>query len=199
MNHLEREKKLKNRYFAMRHGQSKANYRNIIVSSIENDRRGSYGLSDLGRKQALISARDSGLPVGTVIYSSDFSRAEQTAKIVREQLEAPAVHVAEALRERYFGDWEGSSTGNYELVWAADKLDADHGDNNVEPASAVLGRATALIIKLEAVYSDNDILLVSHGDTLQILQAAFRKMGPAEHRSIPHLKTAEIRLLHLSP
>jgi glucosyl-3-phosphoglycerate phosphatase len=155
-------------------------------------------LSAPGREQALISARDSGLPVSTVIYSSDFSRAAETAEIVREQLGAPAIHVAEALRERRFGDWEGSSTSNYELVWAADKLDADHSDNNVEPASAVLGRAIALITKLEAEYSDSDILLVSHGDTLQILQAGFRKMSPAEHRSIPHLKTAEIRRLRLA-
>jgi broad specificity phosphatase PhoE len=199
VNHLEREKKLNNRYFAMRHGQSKANSRNIIVSSIENDRRGDYGLSVLGREQAVISARDSGLPVSTVIFSSDFSRAEETAGIVRGQLGAPAIHVTEALRERRFGDWEGSSTSNYELVWAADKLDVDHSDNNVEPVSAVLGRATALIIELEATYSDSDILLVSHGDTLQILQTAFRKMSPAEHRSVPHLETAEIRRLRLAP
>jgi hypothetical protein len=38
---------------------------------------------------------------------------------------------------------------------------------------------------------------VSHGDTLQILQAGFLRMSPSRHRSLPHLAPAEIRQLHL--
>jgi broad specificity phosphatase PhoE len=40
-------------------------------------------------------------------------------------------------------------------------------------------------------------VLVSHGDTLQILQAAFLRMSPTRHRSLPGLETAEIRRLRL--
>jgi broad specificity phosphatase PhoE len=61
----------------------------------------------------------------------------------------------------------------------------------------VLDRVTALIADLERRYSGRDILLVSHGDTLQILQAGFLRMDPARHRSVPHLATAEIRPLRL--
>jgi probable phosphoglycerate mutase len=61
----------------------------------------------------------------------------------------------------------------------------------------VLDRATALIADLERRYSGRDILLVSHGDTLQILQAGFLRMDPARHRQVPHLETAEIRQLDL--
>ena len=49
MNHLSGADRLANRYRVMRHGQSKANEAGVIVSKIENDRRGDYGLSDLGR------------------------------------------------------------------------------------------------------------------------------------------------------
>ena len=49
---------------------------------------------------------------------------------------------------------------------------------HVESVSAVLARATAFIIALEQRYSGRDILLVSHGDTLQILQAGFLRMNP---------------------
>ena len=110
MNHLSGVDHLANRFSIMRHGQSKANARGIIVSRIENDRRGDYGLSELGRQQALAAARGCGLPGNTVIYSSDFSRAWQTAEIVRAQLGALEIVIAEALRERRFGDWEGSAT-----------------------------------------------------------------------------------------
>ena len=197
MNHLSGVDHLANRFSIMRHGQSKANARGIIVSRIENDQRGDYGLSELGRQQALAAARGCGLPGNTVICSSDFSRARQTAEIVRAHLGAPEVVIAEALRERCFGDWEGSATGNYAWVWAADETNPGYAGGNVEPAGAVLDRSTAFIVDLERRYSGRHILLVSHGDTLQILQAGFLRMNPSQHRSLPELKTAEIRQLRL--
>ena len=141
--------------------------------------------------------RAAACPRNTVIYSSDFCRARQTAEIVRAQLGAPEIVIAEGLRERRFGHWEGSATGNYAHVWAADKTDPVHADGNVEPAAGVLDRATALIAQLERHHCGRDILLVSHGDTLQILQAGFSGVDPSKHRLLPHLAMAEIRPLHL--
>ena len=198
MNHLSGLDRLANRFSVMRHGQSKANVAGLIVSRVEQDRRGDYGLSELGRKQALAAALDCGLPGDTVICSSDFSRARQTAQIVAAQLGAAEVAIAQALRERSFGDWEGSATENYERVWAADATDPDHADGNVEPVAAVLDRTSALVVELERRYSGRDILLVSHGDPLQILQAGFLRIAPSRHRSLPALGTAEIRPLRLA-
>jgi glucosyl-3-phosphoglycerate phosphatase len=197
MNHLSGVDRLANRFSIMRHGQSKANARGIIVSCIANDRRGDYGLSEPGRQQALAAARGCCLPGNTVICSSDFSRARQTAEIVRAHLGTPEVVITEALRERCFGDWEGSATGNYARVWAADAANAYQAGGNVEPAAAVLDRVTAFVVDLERRYSVRDILLVSHGDTLQILRAGFLRMNPSQHRNLPELETAEIRQLHL--
>ena len=198
VNHLSGIDRLRNRFRVMRHGQSKANVAGIIVSRIESDRRGDYGLSELGRRQALAAAQGSGLPGDTVICSSDFSRARQTAEIVRTELGAPKVVIAEGLRERCFGDWEGSSNANYARVWAADETNPDDAGGNVEPAAAVLDRMTALIVDLDQRYAGRDILLVSHGDPLQILQAGFVRIGPSRHRRLPALETAEIRRLRLA-
>jgi probable phosphoglycerate mutase len=198
MNHLSAVHRLANRFSVMRHGQSKANAFGLIVSCIDNDRRADYGLSALGRDQALAAARGCGLPRDTMIFSSDFSRARQTAEIVRAQLGAVEVAIAAALRERCFGDWEGSPTSNYARVWAADETDPDHASGNVESASAVLDRTTALIVDLERRYSGRDILLVSHGDPLQILQAGFLRIDPSRHRNLPSIQTAEIRRLRLA-
>jgi probable phosphoglycerate mutase len=198
MNHLSGADRLANRFSVMRHGQSKANAAGIIVSCIDNDRRGDYGLTELGRRQALAAARSCGLPRDTVICSSDFSRARQTAEIVQAHLGAADVAIAEALRERCFGEWEGTVTGNYARVWAADETDPDHADGDVEPAAAVLDRTSALVMDLERRYSGRAILLVSHGDPLQILQAGFLRIDPSRHRSLPALGTAEIRPLRLA-
>ena len=195
--HLSGVDHLTNTFSIMRHGQSKANVAGVIVSCIENDLRGDYGLSELGRAQALEAAQACGLSSGTVIFSSDFSRARQTAEIVRAHLDAPEVNLVTALRERCFGDWEGSSTDNYARVWAADETDSNQVGSGVEPVAAVLDRTTALIVDLDRRYSGRHILLVSHGDTLQILQAAFLRLSPTRHRRLPALRTAEIRQLHL--
>jgi probable phosphoglycerate mutase len=201
VNHLSGAERLANRYSVMRHGQSKANVAGVIVSSIVRDRGGDFGLSELGRKQSRAAARGSGLTADTVICSSDFSRARQTAEIVRGSLGAREVIVAPELRERYFGDWDGSGSANYARVWAADQPEAGQpgagDDHGVESAAAVLDRATAFVADLERRFSGRDILLVSHGDTLQILQAGFLRRDPSAHRGVPHLETAEIRRLGL--
>ena len=93
----------------------------------------------------------------------------------------------------------GTGVANYSRVWAADQADAGHPAGGVEPADAVLERATALVTELERRFADRDILLVSHGDTLQILQAGFQRVAATSHRSLPHLGTAEIRPLSLAP
>jgi broad specificity phosphatase PhoE len=208
MNHLSGVDRLANRFRVMRHGQSKANEAGVIVSRIETDRRGDFGLSELGVRQARAAAAACGLPADTVICSSDFSRARQTAQIVRDCLGAEAVIIAAGLRERCFGDLEGSPVGNYARVWAADeaaRCQAENGQahsahihRGVESAAAVLDRATAVVADLERRYAGRDILLVSHGDTLQILQTGFLRLDPSGHRRLPHLRTAEIRELRLS-
>jgi len=197
MNHLSGVDRLANKFSIMRHAESKANAGGIIVSCIENDRKSDYGLTEHGRQQALAAAQDCGLHEDTVICSSDFSRAKQTAEVVRAHLGAPEVVIAEALRERHFAHWEGSATGNYARVWAADETDPSHADGSVEPAADVLDRVSAFIVQLERQHCGRHILLVSHGDTLQILQAGFSGVDPSRHRSLPHLALAEIRQLRL--
>src|SRR5262249_32282974 len=152
-NHLSGSDHLANRYHAMRHGQSKANEAGVIVSRIDTDRGGDYGLSERGLLQVHATGQACTLSADTVICSSDFSRARQPAEIMREPLGAPGIIVTEALRERSFGDLEGTPVANYARVWTADGANGDQGRDGVEPAAAVLDRATALVADLERRYS----------------------------------------------
>lgn len=198
MNSLRSVSYLRNRYYVMRHGQSKANLLKIIVSHPENGLKDEYALTDLGKEQARESAKQSLLTADTVIYSSDFSRALQTAKIVREILGAEPVHVTKLLRERHFGDWEKKDHKHYHGVWHFDQHNADHEKEGVESVNSVLDRMTNLILQLEKEYQNKNILLVSHGDCLQILQTGFQKIDSSKHRSLTHLKMAEIREMILA-
>lgn len=194
---LSRAGRLVNRYRAVRHGQSKANASGIIVSGIERDRRGDFGLTELGQEQVLAAADGTSLPAGPLICSSGFARARQTAEIIRGRLAGPPVEVAAALGERFFGDLDGGPVSQYARVWAADEAGAGL-PAGVEPAAAVLARMAGFVAELERRWTGRDILLVSHGDPLQILQAGLLGLDPARHRTVPHLDTAEIRRLHLT-
>ncbi len=199
MNHLLRHDTLRNRFFAMRHGESEANARDLIVSAPAAG-VADYGLSERGREQA--AAALAGCPLAgadTLIVSSDFKRALETAHIVHALLgcRSPVVP-RQTLRERFFGEWEKTSARNYERVWQADRRDADHAEHGVEPANAVMDRATRTVTELDAAHAGRTVLLVAHGDVLQILQCAFHALPATRHRDVAHLATAEIRELLLS-
>ena len=198
MNHLSGLDRLANRFSIMRHGQSKANARGLIVSRIENDRRGDYGLSELWTASRRSRWRGAAACPGTRSFAHRTSRAHGKRRrscartLARRRLSSRRPSAGGAS-----GDWEASATGNYAQVWAADETNPCYASGNVEPTTAVLDRSTAFIVDLERRYSGRDILLFSHGDTLQILQAGFLRMNPSQHRSLPELKNAEIRRLRL--
>ena len=199
MNHLLNLEKLANRYFVMRHGQSLANLQQVIVSCPQNG-VDAYGLSEQGMMQVRESVQSSsGLDSSLLIVSSDFRRARESAEIVRELLGSTNPLLFDPrLRERNFGEWELTPDSAYPLIWAGDEFNPDNEDNGVESPNQVMQRVTAMVLEYEANHSGATILLVSHGDALQILQAAFSKQHASEHRHQLHLETAEIRELSLS-
>jgi broad specificity phosphatase PhoE len=203
---------LRHRYYALRHGQSLANVAHIIssdpaIATVE------HGLSETGWEQAREAAdavcdeaRAHGLDVA--IISSDFKRAWQTAQSVRAGCLAAGVPVwppgdvwpTLALRERSFGELSGGSDDRYEDVWVKDARSAEHVEYGVESIRSVLARARGVVQHLEAssVLDPNRrwmVVLVAHGDVLQILQTAFARVDVTRHRSLEHLPTATLRAL----
>ncbi len=53
----------------------------------------------------------------------------------------------------------------------------------------------SLVRELTQRHPGADVVLVAHGDVLQITQAWTAGPPPAEHRSLPHLGKAELRRL----
>ena len=185
------------------------------------------------------------------LVSSDFKRAVETAETVRKtllllqqqqqtmddddaststiQIQIPPIVFDTRLRERDFGDWDGTSDDNYEAVWKDDAVNASHTVCGVESVNAVMRRSTACVLdywmntlsKKNPVDVEKDnsnsssnitrhgggtktatttttmIVLVAHGDVLQILQTAFLKRDGKYHRSVEHLETAQLRKLEL--
>jgi probable phosphoglycerate mutase len=180
----------------MRHGQSLANLEKIIVSHPQNG-IDDYGLNEQGIIQVRESVQsDPRLGSHLLIVSSDFKRARQSAEIAHELLGCTnPLCLDERLRERNFGEWELTPDSAYPMVWARDEIDPDNVDKGVESPNQVMQRVSALVYEFEQTHSGATILMVSHGDALQILQTAFSKQDASNHRRQQHLQTAEIRRL----
>lgn len=239
---------LQNKFFALRHGQSLANVAGIIssdptISTIE------HGLSDVGKDQVATNAQafvdnfhakqSQDRYEGVAIFSSDFTRARETASIFADTIfgaNIPLYHSNEdkqqdedkndsrvkhelRLRERFFGDFNGQSDKHYQDVWDVDWKDPNHTEYNVESVNSVVERTSRLILDLEHELNENNdnaskngivsankkqkqkpyqIILVAHGDVLQIMQTAFLKKDGSVHRSLEHLETASVRELKLA-
>lgn len=188
---------LRNQYFALRHGESLANVAGIIVSDPRRGALPQFGLSDRGRAQVAESVRPwrPALRGKLLICTSPFSRTRETAAIANEAL-GGEVHEFSELRERFFGELEGTSTLGYKVIWTRDALTPTHHQSGVESVIEVRTRLVYLITEFEERYADRQIVLVSHGDPLQILQTVFDGLDPSEHRAVPPLQTAELRPLN---
>lgn len=220
---LEYEAGLQNNYFALRHGQSKANVAKIIASNPEVA-CSQYGLSPLGQEQARAAGRDvvscylseqekgSGFS-GICLLASDLLRAKETAEAVAAAIQnhndstsgssiqiplyQEQVIIETRLRERGFGEWDLTSDDNYNEVWKDDVVDPTHTLCGVESVNSVMDRVTECVLDWDDSLENYMIVCVAHGDVLQILQTSFSKLDGSKHRTLEHLETARLRKLEL--
>lgn len=182
-----------NRFILLRHGESLANVSGIIVADPANG-VSKYGLSAEGFRQAVAAAKSiAGDTVGDccVVVSSDFKRANETAAAVAARLGVP-VETDTRLRERSFGDFETQPVKHYADVWAADARNDKHWleSHAVEHVDSVFARVTACVKQYDEMHYATTLIIVAHGDVLQILQTAFSGLEPRRHREVPHMATA---------
>jgi broad specificity phosphatase PhoE len=207
INHLSDIVNLRNQYFAVRHGESEANIAHLISSNPQIGST-SHGLSPNGRSQVVENTKlflqHNPSNNSYVIMSSDFSRARETADILASNLsnsntDKIIVQLDKRLRERFFGIYDHTSDENYNIIWKNDEENPLKNLNDqVETVESVRERTTALIKELEDKYENQTIFLVSHGDSLQILQTAFERIPNAnQQRYLKHIERAEFRPLIL--
>jgi probable phosphoglycerate mutase len=181
----------------MRHGESEANVLGILVGDPRRGREG-FGLTDLGRRQAVEAAAvfkksHSSLLDGTEIVASDFRRVRETAELMAEGLgNFVSVSLSKGLRERSFGELEGK---DYRTMAAlletvgSEELISRYG---CEPLEVAQNRVVGVIRDLEEKYHNRTLILVSHADPIQLLMTAFAGLEVSEYERIIALDYAEI-------
>ena len=158
------------RILALRHGETAWNRDTRIQGQLD------IGLNDRGRAQAVALAealRDESI---TAIYSSDLSRARETAEAVAAVSGAPLT-LDIALRERAFGVFEGHTWAEIEANWPEDsqrwrKRDLNFAPGGGESLPVLFDRCVAAVERLAAVHPGETIAIVAHGGVMDCLYRA---------------------------
>lgn len=146
----------------VRHGQSTWNAERRIQGQLDPP------LSELGRAQANRVAERLARERWDVLYSSDLSRARQTAEAIARRVGLP-VRTDPDLREQGQGKREGM------LLEDANRLypDPDAPEVGRETHEALRKRAVAVFQKIRDAHPGGRILVVAHGALMaSFLQAA---------------------------
>ncbi|PON66233.1 Histidine phosphatase [Parasponia andersonii] len=148
---------LRNRCWVLRHGKSIPNEKGPIVSSME--------------------LKENNIPLEKVrICYSPFSRTTHTAEVVASVLNIPfegaQCKVMEDLRERYFGpSFELEPHDKFaQEICALHEKDPSTRPEGGESVYDIVARLIRALATIEAQSKGCTILIVSHGDPLQILQ-----------------------------
>lgn len=158
------------RVLAIRHGETAWNVATRIQGQLD------IGLNETGRWQAGQLAevlRAEGL---AAVYSSDLSRAFDTAALTAARAGLP-VQVDEGLRERHFGRFEGLTFHEIAERWPEDserwrRRDPAFAPPGGESLTAFYARCVGAAERLAGAHPGQSIALVAHGGVLDCLYRA---------------------------
>lgn len=139
-------------------------------------------LSDIGREQARRLAAIFPIVHASyrpdVLYSSDLSRAVETARILAPAIGAPVHHQTQAFRERGYGSWEGKSRTECAALWPGHSRPHDG-----EAWPDVFRRMTNGLADVLKNHPDAEsIMIVGHGASLKALIANALYPGLNHHQ-----------------
>lgn len=158
------------RIIAIRHGETAWNVDTRIQGQLD------IGLNETGRQQARRVARAlTGEPI-QAIYSSDLSRAWDTARAIADAT-GQTLQAHAGLRERGFGVFQGKTYAEIEAAWPDQarrwrKRDPQWAPEGGESLLDVRERITRTAAELAARHLGEQIVLVAHGGVMDALYRA---------------------------
>jgi 2,3-bisphosphoglycerate-dependent phosphoglycerate mutase len=162
------------RLIAVRHGETAWNVDTRLQGQLD------IPLNQRGREQARLAAATLVEDAPDVIYSSDLSRALETAQAVAALSGQPIV-TDTGLRERHFGRWEGHTYAEVEQRWPVEseswrRRDPDFGPPDGETLQGFFERCVATLTRIASAHSGQTVLLVAHGGVLDCFYRAATRL-----------------------
>jgi broad specificity phosphatase PhoE len=146
----------------VRHGESEGNVTRIFTTTPVT-----LALTELGRKQAREAAAViESISNPRIVIASPYVRARDTGAIIAEVLNLP-FEIREGLHERETGEFAGKP---YESILEAEGYDPSQPWTWVPPGGEsyehVRARVGPILDELAARFSEDDVVVVSHGGVM---------------------------------
>jgi probable phosphoglycerate mutase len=182
------------RILAIRHGETAWNVDTRIQGHLDVD------LNDQGRWQAQRLAQSLAQRDAIHhIYSSDLSRAHNTAQAIAQATGTP-ITVTPGLRERHFGFFQGKTFAEIEAIWPEDTRRWKQRDPVWQPEGGeslvmVKDRIEQVLNELAHQHAGEQIALVAHGGVMDVLYRLATGQDLQSPRTWALTNTAVNRLL----
>lgn len=167
----------------VRHGQTDWNSKRLVQGHQD------IPLNDEGKRQAFEISEQLKQHQFSAVFSSDLSRAKETAEIIT-RFHRLAIEINPELRERYFGEYEG-------VLWdEIEKLkDATGGWSlpTVESNEQMERRVQQFLTTVVKRFQGQHVLVVTHGGVLHTIFSLFQLNG---HNALKISNTGYVQISH---
>jgi len=196
------ETNLKNRYFFVRHGQNIHQAQHPGIIYFWPDGNPPYDLTEQGKNEAKVAGTVLKKDEIDIIFSSDILRCRETAKIIAEMIKYDKEKIVYdiRLRDLNWGDFGGKIKEEYWNFYNNDRMNAfEKTIPGGESWNQCKERMIKVFNEIEKEFQNKNILIVSHGDSLWLLEGYIRNIDNEtllSKRSDIILKTGEVREIH---
>ena len=167
----------------VRHGETEWNRERRMQGTTDTR------LSDLGRVQASALGRHLRDHAFTALYSSDLSRARDTARAISEHT-GRKMMIDPRLQERRFGIFEGLLAAEIKTRYPEEHArfasrDPDYQVPGGESASAFTARCLGCLAEIAGRHPGEEVVVVTHGLVLDALYRIAHGLAHGEPRPVP--------------
>lgn len=171
------------RIYLVRHGQTDDNIKNLMQGWKDTP------LNETGKAQAYQLIPFFQTQNIEVIYSSDLSRAFETASIIAQSLNKH-VFLDKKLREMYLGSWEGHSWQEIEAEfdYFFGKPENEKNALNIHSGESYIEfqlRSFEVFNKIVKNHLNNRLMIVTHGGVIREIIARIMKINQTQKDAIP--------------
>lgn len=160
--------------YLVRHGETEWNVKGITQGQTNSL------LAENGKQQALDTANNLKDINFDAIFSSDLTRTQDTAEIIKLDREI-LIQTSKLLRERSFGSFEGKHGSEFrenlkEKILEREKLSEEEGWSfrlapDVETDEELVNRFITQLREISVAYPNKTVLVVSHGGPIRMFLA----------------------------
>ncbi|MCK4474010.1 histidine phosphatase family protein [Candidatus Parcubacteria bacterium] len=168
---------MQNKYFILRHGQTIHQTRKKGLVYGWPDAKPPIELTKLGRKQVKKSVQELKNKNIDLIFCSDIFRTRQTSKIVMKELNMEAIKYDKRLRDINWGIFQEKSKFLAWNYYENPKMRFKKAPPKGESWNDCQNRMKDFFKEIDKKYKAKNILIISHGDPLWLLEGWVKKLN----------------------